>query len=91
MRDGSPVARIQLRDQLRDEVGMLGSFLDRGEAGAGGLALPRVARGSIGRIRLRRPFEFLLSSFLLFQQVQAEVPQSIGAEPAALEALVTRY
>lgn len=37
------VAGVQLRDQLGQQVGVLGSFLDGGQAGARGLALPRRA------------------------------------------------
>lgn len=70
---------------------MLGSFLDRGKAGARSLSLPRVARGSNRRIGLRGALRILLSSFLLFQQVQTEVAQSIGAQTSALEVLVARY
>lgn len=84
--DGGAIARVQLGDELRNEVGVLGGFLGGGQTGAGRLPLPRALDLSGGR-RVWRGI-LALAPDLILQDEQIEVAQRIGAQAAALEALV---
>lgn len=79
------VAGIQGRDQLGQQMLVLGSFLDGGQAGAGGFALPRWA------VAVRDGLFVLVLGLQLvahgvLQQTQVQVAQSIGAQAVFAEA-----
>lgn len=78
------VGRVQLIDQLRNEVRVLQRFLDRRQRRAGLLPLSRVRA-----VAIHFPVRVgVLVLDLPPQAVQVEVAQGIRAEAAALEVLV---
>lgn len=83
--DSGAVARVQLVDELRNEVLVLDGFVDRGQARTGCLPLARGLDVSILDLAVHGA---LLALDLLLQDVQVEVAQGIGAQTAALEAPV---
>lgn len=76
--------------QARDQMGMLGGLLHGGQrAGTGRLSFARASDFPIAGVAVRCAF-LALALGLLLQQQQVHIPQRIGTEPAALEALVGR-
>jgi hypothetical protein len=85
--DGAAIALIMFLDERWYEVSMLRCLLGGGQARTGGFPLARALdfaiqrRGVLGSI-------LSFSPDLLLQLMEIEIAQSIGAQTAALEALV---
>jgi hypothetical protein len=82
--DGDAVARIQLVDELRNEVLVLDRFLDGGQARTRRFPLAGVLDVAIRIWRVAINCN-LLALDLLLQNVQVKVAQGIRTETAALE------
>jgi hypothetical protein len=69
-------------------MGFLAGFLHGRIGWTGSFALPRVSKLTILDVLLLDSILLLLTVLLLFQQLQTEIPQGIGAQAAALEPTV---
>jgi hypothetical protein len=69
-------------------VGLLAGFLDGRVGRAWGFALARGANLSVLAVLFLDAILALFAVLLLFQQLQAEISQGIGAQAAALETAV---
>jgi hypothetical protein len=84
-----PVGGIELRDQFRDEMGVLRCFLHRGKARAGRLALPGILDLSIIAlaIAIRSIVGLGLVLNLALQELEVPVPKRVWAQTTDLEAV----